>query len=1418
MAGGGGSVHTLLDRAQYLEFRAYLSGFGFKLFRLLCMAMLGPARNANLDQQTLPRCEEPRVTNEPVLKAMTAPSAAPTRDEMRASIQRKVAASSGTSTSDVTHDTLQESLKALSLQQSLFQSEVLAPAQRIRDGAQGTLNGSEAELKNAGFLDWVSGHTGALENAVNVHQKHATNTSGHADKLKNRHDGSLESKQAAEQLLNTAQRVESQGFPQEAAAMRSKAMALVNQASESLKGLSFIDPEQTAQTIAGLRKLNERLDGVIRRAEYASTAASVVKETAHVAAVGVGFGIGGPAGGALVNQGMRMIESTAEEGMHVALGNKTKQEAGKAFLQRSQDALVESGITAVSGLAGQRVGAIAQKLKGPVLAKAVDIISSGTIQSAGTGVQLGYEFTKAHQEFEKKNLNLSGPERDTAYSEFMNSRGFALDEVCKRLGASFAAGAGAKAVFHGVSKGAIASLPSRASVVPPSVEGGRHIVANAAENMTSTVGEVAANGQPISLETIVPALVGGHLSQVGVQSSSPTTAPVSPLTFPSRVSATDTIPSTDPRPRSEPAHMDPPNRKGTEDVRISKDVGPDIDYSLPDSAHRILHDPKITTRNAVVIVHHEGHFLYGLRRQGLDEAGTWSLISGGMEANDAHPIDAALRELSEETAYTGEFKSIKVLGGKVDHLDPTTAAVYVLAEAQERFTPSAAAETPEHIEWRWAPSTDCPSPAHPKMEQTQEIYFEALPVEQVVPAHGRLAAVHGTASWFPEFVLDKVVNGKIYGEGVYCGLKTAQGPDYARRAQLAQSPLHGQYVYKLDISTSIPGGGYLGVVKPASEQLVERTLTMLRAKGGPECERLADNLFQQRTDGKTPTAEALAGLFAQAAGTSYGDALETLGIKGKWVPGFCYVAFDPAHVTISERETLKPPAAPAQVLTYADTEMKQTFERSFEEVKDLRAALAWATDGTVGVNTGQIRTSFRDARHADDVSKAALGRYREQLMKAARAYGLDKVEERYRALHEEQLNDIRAALGSPDIQRMWAEQFPEALPGKLSQLFLDNWESLQDPEVFLQHAVDIVKPPRCEGWELAREGNSWFAKNYAETLQLIWAKLPDYEGTYPRNTPGELQESARQAERGKELLEDVAQPRTNFNNDRAFRQAIDVLITASAKVTEQRSLQDCLVDEALSNSRRRIGWALSTRLALQISECLRPGSGVTELPAAPSFLPKSGSVGRFFEKQHINRWLKTNDLSIKDISAAAPKINKLLTARRSELAEAQASFSAAAQEAQLRYDGFIHGTAKFREFERSFHQRRDERDSEFSKAVFELGEGSPLCVKAAFETELPWGRSLSKVGNILHSWKFCDKTKVLPAEHNLESAVTYFQQSVPSERAIHYAHDHRIMHRDYLHPSWTDELLKDLNSRHESVQVDSVSLQEAARLFKREME
>jgi 8-oxo-dGTP pyrophosphatase MutT (NUDIX family) len=73
-----------------------------------------------------------------------------------------------------------------------------------------------------------------------------------------------------------------------------------------------------------------------------------------------------------------------------------------------------------------------------------------------------------------------------------------------------------------------------------------------------------------------------------------------------------------------------------------------------------------------------GRVLLLRRSSQVPQAGFWSIPAGALERTES-PLDAAVRELREETGYVG---SVRVVGAAVD---PVAHFYYVFASAPRRF-------------------------------------------------------------------------------------------------------------------------------------------------------------------------------------------------------------------------------------------------------------------------------------------------------------------------------------------------------------------------------------------------------------------------------------------------------------------------------------------------------------------------------------------------------------------------------------------------------------------------------------------------------------------------------------------------------------------------------------------------------------
>lgn len=107
---------------------------------------------------------------------------------------------------------------------------------------------------------------------------------------------------------------------------------------------------------------------------------------------------------------------------------------------------------------------------------------------------------------------------------------------------------------------------------------------------------------------------------------------------------------------------------------------------------------------AVLMSKTTGRIMLVLRSQQVLESGTWGNC-GGAHKDDERPIDAAKREVYEETGYNGSVEMIPLLVFK----KPNFKYENFLALVEEEFVPELGWEADEH---KWATLDTLPSPLH----------------------------------------------------------------------------------------------------------------------------------------------------------------------------------------------------------------------------------------------------------------------------------------------------------------------------------------------------------------------------------------------------------------------------------------------------------------------------------------------------------------------------------------------------------------------------------------------------------------------------------------------------------------------------------------------------------------------------------
>jgi ppGpp synthetase/RelA/SpoT-type nucleotidyltranferase len=398
-----------------------------------------------------------------------------------------------------TDSDLNQQISQLEMQQKQFEKKVVKTADNLARGAQNNLDSSETQLKECGFIERMSGVKASIEKQHSTDKQHAKDTKEHYEKTQDTLKQSKQNLVEAKSLIDQAANLEKSGNPQQAAEMRQQAQELLTAASDSLSGTKAINKEHSKKAMDGYKESSRLSAKASSRLETAEKVTEVVKEVNHTVGVGVGFALGGPAGAALVNQGLRMVESGASEITSVAIGSKTGEQALNSFGKSTKDAAIESLITGVAGAAGSKLGKVVGGLASPLAAKAADVAGTGVVAAGGEAIQVGYEYLETRQQFIKDNPGLKGKELDAELDKHMAERNLDLQGISKRLGVSLASGAASKLVGNLLSGKATEGI----------VAGMRQQAAEQVGDITGNAGQMAANGQQMSTSDVVTSLIAG---------------------------------------------------------------------------------------------------------------------------------------------------------------------------------------------------------------------------------------------------------------------------------------------------------------------------------------------------------------------------------------------------------------------------------------------------------------------------------------------------------------------------------------------------------------------------------------------------------------------------------------------------------------------------------------------------------------------------------------------------------------------------------------------------------------------------------------------------------------------------------------------------------------------------------------------
>jgi hypothetical protein len=310
----------------------------------------------------------------------------------------------------------------------LERSESLSESVQMRiRGAESNIRSTESDIRSSGVFESLLGTNASRRKDIGYARQYVDEQKAVLEKTEKITELLQESSKVIDAMFEQSKTLREDGNVEEATKLEKKAHKQLKALEEGLRDLekALKDSGGTyAAALDGQRVSNqallERFDTTITAMEVTTQAGVIALASAVTVSTG---GVGGVALGALAGSGYSVFTNSAQAGLHVAYGNKTKEDALRDARSQVMEDARTSFITAASAGIGVGAGAAVRGL-GAVqsLGATGTVLVGGSAGGAAGGVSgsvlgAGFSYADAVRDFEAQYGNLDGAERAQAWEK-----------------------------------------------------------------------------------------------------------------------------------------------------------------------------------------------------------------------------------------------------------------------------------------------------------------------------------------------------------------------------------------------------------------------------------------------------------------------------------------------------------------------------------------------------------------------------------------------------------------------------------------------------------------------------------------------------------------------------------------------------------------------------------------------------------------------------------------------------------------------------------------------------------------------------------------------------------------------------------------------------------------------------------------